>query len=499
MGFLVLNAMCATATASAAALALGDTDVDLGGWVDVWNVIRLDDDTPHEDPSTRFTLAFQATHTKRFRLVARIDGGFDGKVGDPRGSNPVLPLDEVYPNRDLFLDFDEVYLETFFESLEVRVGLQKISWGQLDEIQPTDHLNPEDQTEFFFRPELERKIGIPALRILGFRGPWTLDFVWSPTYTAYRFPNEKDRWFPPLLRIPSVVETSLGPLPTRTRYLDVDPPAWTLANSDVGIRLTRFWRGSEFSLALFHGFDKTATFGVRTTANVTPTGIPARPADILASVEIAPSLHRITALGFDFATPLWLLALRAEAAWITGRFHSTLLQEELTSGEGALLVVEEAAMRVARSGTAEQVDVPLGPSELERDMFQYGVGVDLVVSELLSEQLVGSTALAGTFLLFQLLEEVIFDHDSRLISDAVQHTLGFTYRQSFLDERLRAELKIAYMPNYGDYYVWPQLTYKVMPRWHVLLGARFIGGSRNQALGQYRDYDGVRLGMRLFL
>lgn len=496
---LVLGTILAAPSAAATELTLGDTHVGLSGWLDVWDVIRLDDDTPHEDPSTTLTLAFQATHAKRFRLVARVDAGFDGKIGAPGGTNPVLPLDEIYTDRDLFLDFDEVYLETYLENVEVRIGAQKVSWGQLDEIQPTDHLNPEDLTEFFFRPELERKIAVPGIRVLGFRGPWTIDFVWNPLYTAYRFPNERDRWFPPLLDIPDVVETSIGPLPAHTRYLEIDRPARTLAHSDVGGRLTRFWRGGEFSLSLFHGFDKAATFGARTTADVTPTGDPAAPVDVLADIEIFPTLHRITALGFDMAIPVWLLALRAEFAWITGRFHPTLLQEELTSGEGALQVVEEAAMRVADSNVAERVNVPLGPAELERDMLQYGIGIDFVISELLSEELTGTTALAGTFILLQILDDVIFDHDSRLISDAVEHTLGFTYRQSFRDERLRAELKLAYVPNHGDYYVWPQLTYKVRPRCHLLLGARFIGGTRTQRIGQYRDYDGVRLGIRVFL
>jgi len=477
----------------------GDTRVRLSGWLDVWNVIRLHDDTRHEDPSTTLSLAFQATHAERFRLVARVDAGFDGKVGNPSGSNPVLPIDEIYTNRDLFLDFDEVYLETFLENVEVRIGAQKVSWGQLDEIQPTDHLNPEDQTEFFFRPELERKIAVPGLRLLGFQGPWTIDFVWNPVHIAYRFPNERDRWFPPLLAVPDVVDTSLGAVPARTRYLDLDRPARTLAHSDVGVRLTRFWRGGEFSLSLFHGFDKTATFGARTTADVSPTGNPAAPVDIRADIEIFPTLHRITALGFDMAIPVWLLALRAEVAWITGRFHSTLLQEELTSGEGALQVVEEAAMRVAAGGSAERVDVPLGAAALERDMLHYGVGIDFVISELLSERLVGTTALAGSFILLQLLEEVIFDHDERLIVNAVEHSLGFTYRQSFFDERLRGELKLAYIPNHGDYYVWPQVTYKIRPRCHLLLGARIIGGTRTQRVGQYRDHDGVRLGLRVFL
>jgi len=495
-----LLAVLGMASAAGAVEArLGETDLDLRGSLGVWDVIRLHHDTPREDPSTALALALTAAYRERFRLVTRIEGGFDGRVGDPSGSNPILPLDSIYADRDLYLDLDEVYLETFFESFELRVGKQKVSWGQLDEIQPTDHLNPEDLTEFFFQPELERKIGVPGIRLLGFRGPWTLDAVWNPVYTAYRFPNEDDRWFPPLLEVPDVVDTPFGPVPTRARYLDVDRPAHTLAHSDVGLRVTRFWRGAEASLALFHGFDKSATFGARAEAAVTPTGDPQAPAAVRADVDVFPTLHRITALGFDLAVPVWLLALRAEGAWIHGRFFPTLLQDELTADPAALAAIEGAVMRVAASGVGERVDVPLGPTELERESLQYGVGIDLFVSDLMSQRLLGTSALAGSFFLLQLLEEVIFDHDARLIADPVEHVLGFTFRQSFDDERLLTELKIAYAPAHGDYYVWPQLTYKVRPRWHVLFGARVLGGSATTRIGQYRDHDGIRLGLRVFL
>jgi hypothetical protein len=496
---LVAGVLAAPPGVAAADAVIGDATVSLGGWLDAWGVVRLHPDTPDEDPSTTLALRLDAEYAERFRLIAGIDAGFDGKIGAPRGGNPVLPTDRVYADRDVFLDIDEFYLEIFFESFELRLGKQKVSWGQLDEIQPTDHLNPEDLTEFLFRPELDRKIGVPGLRLLGFRGPWTLDLVWNPFYTAMRFPNEHDRWFPPLLEVPEVTETSLGALPTATRYRDVRRPARTLANSDAGIRFTRFWRGAEMSLSAFHGFDKTATFGANATADVRPSGDPTRPVDIRADVDVFPSLHRITMVGGDLAVPLWLVALRAEAAWITGRYFPTLLRDELTSGAHALDVVQEAAGRVATTGIAERVAVPLGPAELRRDLLHYGIGVDVFVSELISERLIGSTALARSFVLLQLEEEVILDHDSQLIADPIEHILGFTLRRSFWDERLRTEVKVAYLPSHGDYYVWPQLTYAVTPHWHLLLGARAIGGASTRPIGQYRDYDGVRLGMRLFV
>ena len=221
LGLIVLaGADCA----GAAAARIGGVGVTLDARLDVWDVVRLDDDTPHEHPSSVLSSALTAERGERLRFFTAVRSGFDGKIGDPKGGNPVLPINRIFADRDLFLDFDEAYLETSFEAFELRLGKQKVSWGQLDEIQPTDHLNPEDQTEFFFRPELERKIGVPGMRLLGYRGPWTIDGVWNPVYTAYRFPNRDDRWFPPLLVVPDAFESDLGTVPVRTSYRDVDRP-----------------------------------------------------------------------------------------------------------------------------------------------------------------------------------------------------------------------------------------------------------------------------------
>ncbi|MEO6025938.1 MAG: hypothetical protein ABIR79_03610 [Candidatus Binatia bacterium] len=477
-------------------LRLPDGGLSLTGGVTAWDVFRLDPDTPSERPSGVLDLRFDASRTDRFRLVAAIRGGFDGKIGDPHRGNPVLALDEVYQSKDVFLSIDEAYLELYpFLNVEVRIGKQKVSWGQLDDVQPTDHVNPEDLTEFYFRPELERKIGVPGIRVLGYRGSSTIDFVWNPIFTAYRFPARDDRWFPPLLTVADTLETPLGTIPVRTRYPDVDEPPHTLASSDVALRLRQFHEGIDMSLSVFHGWDKSPSFAASGTATVTPTGDPSAPVATAADVAVRPSLHRITVVGADLAVPFLWFALRAEAAWIHGRAFPLLLQN-VARDPRLLGVVGAAAERVAQSGREETVDLPIAPIELERDALQYGIGFDWVVTEQVSRRLIGGESLAGTFVLVQLIENVIFDHDADFISQQVEHLLGSTIRQTFLDERLSLQLKAAYTPNHGDFFLWPELGYKLTSNLIGILEGRILGGSRTQPIGQYRDYDGIRVGLR---
>ena len=482
-------------SAAAVELRLPDGGVSLSGALTAWDVFRLDPDTPSERPSAQLDLRLDAVRTDRVRLVTALRAGFDGKIGAPHRGNPVLDLDELYQSKDLFLDFDEAYLELYFQNVELRLGKQKVSWGQLDDVQPTDQFNPENLTEFYFRPELERKIGVPALRVLGYRGSWTVDFVWNPIFTSTRFPARDDRWFPPLLAVADTLETPLGTIPVRTRYPDVDEPPHTLASSDVALRVRRFYQGAQLSLSVFHGWDKSPTFAAGGTATVTPTGDPAAPVTTVSDVTIRPSLHRITAVGADLAVPLLWFAVRAEAAWIHGR-ASPLLLQDVASDPALLGVVGAAAQRVAQSGREETVGLPLAPIERERDVLQYGIGVDWFVTEAVSRRLVGSEALARTFVLLQLIETVIFDHDADFISDPVEHLLGATIRQTFRDDRLSVQLKAAYNPNHGAFFLWPQLGCTVIPNLIAILEGRVLGGSRDSQIGQYRDYDGVRVGMR---
>lgn len=493
-----LVAVTAPVPAAAIDLQSGDTRARLTGSLAAWHVFRLDPDTPSERPSSTLDLRLEGDHGRHLHFFLDTRLGYDGKIGDPERGNPVLDLDEIHQDKDLFVSFEEAYIDLISRDVELRIGKQKISWGRLDEIQPTDNLNPEDLTEFYFRPELERKIGIPALKLSAFHEPWSAEAVWAPFFTAYRFPNREDRWFPPLLTVPDRVQTPFGALPLRARYPDVDEPPHTLASSDAALRVRRTIGDAEASVSIFHGWDKSPTFGARGSATLVPTGMPATPVASSIDLDVFPTLHRITVVGGDLAMPLWVLALRAEAAWIHGRAFPILIRDQLGGDPRLVGVVGEAAARVAATGRAETIALPLAAIERERDSFQYGVGFDHTVSETTSRRLTGHDWLAHGFVLVQLIESVIFDHDAPFIPDRIEHLLGLTLRQTFWDDRLLAEVKVAYNPNHGDYYVWPQLAYKLTPTLHALFEARVIGGSATHQIGEYRDYDGIRIGLKRF-
>ena len=162
-----------------------------------------------------------------------------------------------------------------------------------------------------------------------------------------------------------------------------------------------------------------------------------------------PSLHRITVVGGDLAVPVWVLALRAEAAWIHGRFFPLLIRDQVGQDPRLVATVREAVGRGrAQRPSPRRVALPLPATELERESVQFGVGVDYFVRESTSRRLIGSSAvLARAFVLLQLIETVIVDHDAPFIADRIEHLLALTLRQSFRDERVLGELKVAINPE----------------------------------------------------
>jgi hypothetical protein len=494
---LVVTIPAAARTAVATEVPFGEGRAKLSGSLAAWHVFRLDPDTPDERPSSTLDTKLEGDPSRHIHFFLETRLGYDGKIGDPDRGNPVLDLDEIHQDKDLFMSFEEAYVDLLFRRFELRLGKQKVSWGRLDELQPTDNLNPEDLTEFLFRPELERKIGVPGAALTAYLGPWTAEAVWNPIYTAYRFPNRKDRWFPPLLTVPERVVTPLGVVPVRTRYPDVDEPPHTLANSDAALRIGRRIGSAEVSASIFHGWDKAPSFSVRGTATVVPTNNPAAPAAPNIDLTVFPTLHRITVVGGDLAVPIWVLALRAEAAWIHGRFFPVLLSD-LDHDPRLAAAIAQAATRVAQSGASETVPLPLAAAERRRETLEYGIGFDYTMNEAVSRRLTGGEVLSGSFVLVQLMETVIFDGAAPLIPQSVEHLLGLTLRQTFRDDRLLAELRIAYNPNHGDFFLWPQLAYKLTSNLHALVEAHVLGGDGTHPIGQYRDYDGIRIGLKRF-
>ncbi|MCK7515592.1 MAG: hypothetical protein MZV70_74195 [Desulfobacterales bacterium] len=83
-----------------------------------------------------------------------------------------------------------------------RLGIQKFAWGRLDELTPTDNLNTSDLTEGGINDQVERKIGVPAVKMNYYSDLFNTELAWIPRYVPYRLPKAQERWFPGVLILP---------------------------------------------------------------------------------------------------------------------------------------------------------------------------------------------------------------------------------------------------------------------------------------------------------
>ncbi len=215
--------------------------------------------------------------------------------------------------------------------MDFRVGVQKFAWGRLDEMNPTDNLNTEDLTEGGTNDEVERKIGVPSLKMNGYSDLANVELGWVPVYVPYRLPQPDERWFPGVLKPATVINsgTAVGDVPVKTIYQDIDLPPVTLSNSEVGVRISKYIEGWDVSLSYFSGYDMMPVMDAPVDLTVVMEDPLALDYSISAEATMVPQINRMSVYGFDFTTTVSSFTLRGEYAYFKGKYYSQKLDSVL--------------------------------------------------------------------------------------------------------------------------------------------------------------------------
>ena len=89
------------------------------------------------------------------------------------------------PTTDLIARPQELYVEFVSERADFRLGYSRIVWGRLDELQPTDVVNPLDLAKFFFEGRAEARIPVAMARARFFLpASTTLEAVVVPQFRS---------------------------------------------------------------------------------------------------------------------------------------------------------------------------------------------------------------------------------------------------------------------------------------------------------------------------
>jgi hypothetical protein len=214
----------------------------------------------------------------------------------------------------------EIHARYRHARFDVTAGFQRVAWGTLDEIQPTDVVNPLDVSRFLIEGRGEAR-----LPVLAFRGrvflpqDTTLDAVYVPFFRRGRYDVLDEDTSPfNLLAERCRDGVCVVPLPGGTSSIVPrvsSAPARTLGNGSVGARVSRPLAGVDLGASVYRGWQAFPLASLVPTVPLRPqaTGDPGAAVTMGALRE---SWSRITMLGADAEAARGSITWRAEGAWL---------------------------------------------------------------------------------------------------------------------------------------------------------------------------------------
>ena len=234
------------------------------------------------------------------------------------------------------------------ERADLRAGYARVTWGKLDEIQPTDVINPLDVSRFFFEGRAEARL--PVLLV---HGRWhvqpdlTIEGIYVPAFRRGRFDRLDEPTSPFNLPVLAALDTP-DPVFQPSPDLEIrdQTPGVSVRHAQGGARLTATTGQVDWGVAAYRGFEAFGFYRL------------AAPSTLLLEYP------RYTMIGGDFETVRGKWGVRGEAAVILDdSFQSRQLRivrgRSLDAGAG----VDRRAGDYTISGTvllhSESYDQPL--------------------------------------------------------------------------------------------------------------------------------------------
>ncbi len=234
-------------------------------------------------------------------LRLRLDAAADGLVADRLGSTNTA----IVRVREGWVEWRE-------DRFDLRVGYGRLAWGRLDEIMPSDVLNPIDSARYFLEGRAEARLPIAFGRARVFLSEATsLEGLVSLPGRRGRF-DELDEPSSPFNLLNELVlpATTAG---TRVRR---EEPEASWSNLQWGGRLSTTLGRVDVSVSGYRGFDN---FGI---VSFEPALL--APPSLTVVGELVERYHRFTMVAADAEAVVGPWAIRGEAAWFPARRQAGL-------------------------------------------------------------------------------------------------------------------------------------------------------------------------------
>ena len=370
------------------------------------------------------TLRFDQVDMPVHEITADLKYDYYGDLG----KLTLHPVAYSSPNEGVELDLHEAYFDFYLQDADLRVGKQKIIWGEAEGAFITDLVRPRAMRSFILADFPEIRTAVPAIKVDYYAGDYTLQGIWVTHFIPSTLPSQDSMW----AQTPSI------PFPPTVTATINDPtiPESSLENSEAFLSLGRF--GNTISWKVNGGYvftDEPLVTGV-----TAPT---------LTSREISQGYERYGFVGGSFNTTLGSVVLRGEAA----------------------LALEKPMNSVDTTSNP--------PISIEyHNQVQTLVGLDW---NMLGAQWSSQYLLTYTH-----------DHNESLVSQMkpikeFAHTLTFRVQDTFLDERLTAKLFTYVELEPANALIRPSLSYNFGDGVLLEGGVELFVGDEEGTFGVYQD------------
>jgi len=198
------------------------------------------------------------------------------------------------------LDYDESFIRYKGQNTRVTVGAEKVIWGRIDEIPPTDRLSTVDMSRFILDDLEDRRRVSPVIRLEQFFADSKLDLVFLPWFREAQLPAIDSVWYPvrqPQGEIMGLKSTPIMAELIRNGQFTTEAPD---TDGGFGARYTASAAGLDYGLTLQRTRQSTPYFRYDPVTNV-----------------FAAQYPRSWSLGGDLELEAYAATWRLEGSWFS--------------------------------------------------------------------------------------------------------------------------------------------------------------------------------------
>jgi len=313
----------------------------------------------------------------------------------------------------------ELYLDIFFDNVDIRIGKQFVIWGVMTGVRIVDEINPMDFRELILPDLLDYRIPLWTLKANYYGESNEFELLWIPDIQAHRPAASGSEW-ELLQEVPGTVY----------------PENFTLENSEYGLKWSRTIFDAEVSLSYFYTWDDFPVIFRRVPVDVVVVN------GEIESPVFYPEYTQIHMFGSTLQRAFGGQIIKGEFAYVQDKYFGLGIVDDDNDG---------------------YID-NLG--EIKKDHIRWGVGVDFNLWK---------TDFSPGFT-----QWVILDYDDNIIQEEFDSSISLFVRKELPEQGAVFQMLFLYLVSLNETYTKPKITFNVTNQFQIAAGMDIFSGPNSQ-------------------